>query len=464
MKTNHENIKIFYDIVINNGCIIDPKEELITNTNIGVKNGKIKTLSKERLSGTKEINAKNMIISPGFIDFCSHVDGNLYSGCCIARQGGTTTIGGYRNFDGKAIKKIAEEGFIINHGFCISHSFTLRIASGIENPYRPATKKEIKTMAYLAEKFIEYGALGIHFGLEFFPGTSKDEIINIARISKKYNCLILIHMRKDGLEALDYFDDILITAKKTEAPIHILKLMYMVGIGNAMDPTLEMIDLAREQGFDITADSGIYDAFPACLGSCIFDPGWENEYRCSYDKLLISSGIYAGNYCNKELFHKLRNDFPDTLVTAFVCNYNDIPKILRKPYIYISTDAAHGPHYPGIGHPETSGTFPKLIGYYSKEKNLINLLEALKKITILPAKRFGLKQKGWIGIGSDADLVIFDYSKIIDKAEYINSGNPNASPEGIEYVIVNGEIVVEKGITYDYRRPGRLLNNFNGIS
>ena len=194
------------------------------------------------------------------------------------------------------------------------------------------------------------------------------------------------------------------------------------------------------------------------IGTNIFDPGWEREYKnTSVNDLLIASGIYMGEYCTKELFEFLRNEFPGTLVTAFVCDEDAISMALKKDYVYVSTNAADGPHYPGIGAPEVSGTFPRLIGRYVREKKELSLIEAIKKITILPATRFGLKDIGSIEVGKNADIVIFDLNKIIDEADFIGRGKPDAPPLGIEYVVINGKRIVENGeLTNDYH-SGRLI-------
>jgi len=130
---------------------------------------------------------------------------------------------------------------------------------------------------------------------------------------------------------------------------------------------------------------------------------------------------------------------------------------LVKPYVYVSTNAADGPHYENIGHPETAGTFPRLLGKYVRELKILPLEEAVKKITLYPALRFGIRNKGEIALGKDADLVVVDLEQIRDCADYIIKGNPNTPPVGIEYVLVNGNLVLSKGNLRQDIMAGQML-------
>ncbi|NLT48960.1 MAG: amidohydrolase family protein [Clostridiales bacterium] len=276
MSDKKNNQKNSYDMAIVNGTVIDVVQEKFVKKNIGITNGKIEKLTTEKISGKEVIDAKGLLISPGFIDFHSHVDGNSYSAACLVKQGGTTTLGGERELSSKSISRV-EDGFVINQGFSISQSFVLRRAVGITNPKRPANSEEISAMVDLARRFMEYGAFAICFGLELVPGTSFDEILALSKVAKEYERPIMVHLRKDGKEALQYFEEIIQVAELTGVSVQILQLMYMVGIGGAMPMALEIIEKARAKGLDIMADSGVYAAYSACIGTGIFEKGWEKE-------------------------------------------------------------------------------------------------------------------------------------------------------------------------------------------
>ena len=450
-----------YDLVIKGGNVICfDKDGILQDTNIGICEGVIKKITKKPISGTVEIDASNKYVSPGFIDFHSHINGRKFSAECMLRQGATTTIGGERIFASSIIRVIETDGFLINHGFYISYSFTLRRAVGIQDPSQKASKTEIDNMIKLAERFFEFGVLGIHFSLEYAPGTEEEELVEILKSAKKYKKVAMIHLRRDGYRAAESLEEIIRVAKATGAAIHILHTMYTAGYDKLLDHFLMRIDEARAEGCDITADTGVYAAYPTFVGSLIFREGWEKGYQegTSESNLLVSSGIHIGEFCSKELFEYIRKNFPTTLITAFVYDQGQIPKALSPKYMMVSTNGAYGPHMKNIGHPEGAGTFPKLISQYVREQHILSLTDAIKKITYMPAQRFQLANKGNIKPEMDADITIFDLDKIEAKASYVNFSDPNSPPEGIEYVIIGGHLILENGkIKAGSENHGKLI-------
>lgn len=460
-----ENENVMYDLVISGGTVISfNPTKILKKYNIGIKGGKICCITKKDIEGEQIINVTGKIVSPGFIDFHSHVAGKQYSAERVVCQGATTTIGGERNFNGKLMRSVAENGFLLNQGFYVSHSFTLRRAVGCNNIYNSASAGNIEDMKTLAANFFENGAFGIHFGLEYVPGTSRDELLQLARVAKKYKRPVLIHMRGDANQAIRHFDEVEEVVLGVGASVHLLHLAYMIGFKGVMDEGIERIRQMRELGGDITADTGLYAAYPNCIGSSILASNWIERYKefdndFSEKRVLVSSGIHTGEFCTPESFAFIREYYPATLVTIFACDEEEITKVIAEPYVFISSNAADGPHYENIGHPETAGTFPKLICKYVREKKLLSLSEALYKITFGPAERFGIPNKGNIKKGMDADFVIFSFDEIQDCADYPGFGNPNAAPKGIDYVIINGDIVCEKNIFTGKRNSGIFLKH-----
>jgi len=164
-----------------------------------------------------------------------------------------------------------------------------------------------------------------------------------------------------------------------------------------------------------------------------------------------------GEYCDEELFCYLRAEHPETLVSAFVCDDDAITTALKRDYVFVSTNAADGPHYMNVGAPEISGTFPRLLGRHVRMNRELTLIEAIRKITMLPARRYGLTDVGEITPGKNADIVLFDKEIILDNADFVDRGDPNAPPDGIAYVLVNGDVVVKGNELTNNRNSGRLL-------
>ena len=458
-KSNHD---IQYDLVLNNGNIIsfDP-DTVLKNCSVGVSEGIIKEISDTPLNGKTVVDVTGKYVAPGFIDFHSHVSGKKFSAECVIRQGATTTISGERNFDRQVIKDISQNGFLINHGFHISHSFTLRRAVGHRDIYTAATTDEINDMKTLLEEFLKSGAFAVHFGLEYVPGTSFDEILALSEIAKKYDRPLLMHTRGDGINALDHFQEIEKVMKQTGVSVHLVHLVYMTGYQGYMEKSLELIKNWRSLGYDVTVDTGLYPAYPSCFGSSLLHGDWTKRYggRISEKDVLISSGIYTGEFCTKERFNVLRERFPYTMATVFVGEDPAIDKAIVEPFVMISSNSADGPHYEDVGHPESAGTFPKLLGYYVRTRKLLELIPAVSKITREPALRFGVPNKGFVKEGYDADIVVFDFDKIMDCAKYACDGDPNEPPEGIDLVYVNGKQVCSYNVINREKNYGKTVKH-----
>jgi N-acyl-D-amino-acid deacylase len=223
---------------------------------------------------------------------------------------------------------------------------------------------------------------------------------------------------------------------------------------------LQMIENARAKGLSIMCDSGVYEAFATFVKSAVFDPGWTRRYNCTLGDLMISSGEYVGHRCTEEIYDYVRTKEEGVVGTAFVGVLPDLALALRQPYVMVSTDAGLS-DAPGNGHPQDAGTYPRVFQKLVREQGVLSLMEAVKKSSWLPARQLRLFDKGWIGTGADADLVVFDPRTIEDTANYVGLGSPDSKPIGIEYVIVNGVPVVDGGETREDRMPGKILRQSN---
>ena len=241
--------KPIYDVVVGGGSILDVITGKKFRGYLGIDGDKIACISRSVLHGKKYENAEGKVVAPGFIDFHSHVDGNPFLGRMYGTAGrDDNPWRGERFLSGKRVRDISRHGVIINQGFSLSASFVLRQAVGLRDPRRPASREEIRAMADMADHFLAAGAFAISFALEFVPGTSYPEMEALGRVAKNYDRPLLIHLRKDGVEGLQYFEEIFRVARATGVKIHFVQLQYMVGIGGAMSRALAMMDAAREEG------------------------------------------------------------------------------------------------------------------------------------------------------------------------------------------------------------------------
>lgn len=458
---------MIFDIVISNGTIIEPKTQIQTVGNIGIKDGKISTVTRNPLEGKEAIDARNKIVCPGFVDIHSHLSFPLYTAWLSARQGITTCLSGncgltpmmpVRDY----LDQMEQKGYPINFATLAGHSWTFREMVGIRDPHAAASPSQIEEMEKIAEQALEDGAIGISFGIEYAPGATMEEILPLAAIAAKYDKLVTIHTRRDSLDFAGGLYEAIEISEKTGARVQISHLAYQFGVHpEVAHMALCMIDRAIERKLPILCDSGIYEAFATFVKSAVFDDGWHERYGCQVSDLMISTGKYVGQRATQEMIDDIKANEEGTIGTAFVGVLPDLALALKRPYTMVSTDGGLSDK-PGNGHPQDAGTFPRVFQKLVREQGVLTMMEAVEKSSYLPAKQMGIADaKGWIGTGADADLVVFDPKTIRDNADYVGIGQPDAPPDGIEYVIVNGVAVVSEGKAIEDMLPGKILRQQN---
>lgn len=456
---------MIYDIAINNCTIIDPNKDELYISNIGIHEGVFSAITSEPLEGSQKIDAKYNMVCPGFIDVHSHIDGQvIYAAETSAKQGITTVIGGNCGISPNNIKKLFQdfEGyknqFPMTHGVMIGHSFTLREEVGIKDRYKPAAKGQIDKMVALADKALQEGAGGISFGLEYAPGTSKEEIIALCRVAASYNRPVSVHTRYDGVRYQEGLKEMIEAAEETGVRVIISHLSYMYAYGQ-MEQVVSILEQARKKGIHVVADSGMYTEFVTGIGSAVFDDGFLERLNIDYSDVIIASGPYKGVRCTQNLFEKIRSSAEDNLdigAIAMVGEKDEMLKAFDFQYTMMGTDSAVGGDERNISHPQDAGSYPKFLNTMVNKIKKMTWLEAIRRCTQLPADFFDLKDKGRIEIGADADLVIFDPDEICDTASLPTFGAVDSLPLGMRYVIGNGRIIVENG--------KYMANCFNGKS
>lgn len=444
-----------FDLVIKNGTLVDPEKGTAVHGNIGVINNKISKVTADEIHGKCEIDAKAQVVCPGFIDVHSHLDGCMETGRLSALQGITTSVGGNCGASPENIKDFLDEqgkkGFLINQAELVG-AVTLRKAVGVTDPYVAADKDQIDRMCMLLKKAFEDGAMGMSLGLEYSPGCSFEELAAICRIAAEYDRLISVHTNVTGPKDLSSLIQVIELAEITGAHFLVSHLVYQYGMG-IMTEALELIDKARAEGIRISVDSGMYKDFTTGIGSAVYDEAHMTGFGWKYEDLLAASGKYKGQRLNEEMYKELRALCPHDSVICFTGVEEEIYEALNKSYIMPSTDTGKNPK----SHPQNIGTFPRFFRKMVRERKELSLVEAVRRCTLLPAETFSLKDKGRLSEGADADIVIFDINKIADRAWFPGLGEPDAAPIGINYVIVNGTIVVDEGSLVENVLPGKTL-------
>ncbi|MCH3965066.1 MAG: amidohydrolase family protein [Clostridium sp.] len=447
-----------YDVTIKNGYIADPERMTVEKGNIGINSGRICTVTDTPISGRITIDASGRIVSPGFIDIHAHINGDAVCGKLSLAQGITTTIGG--NCGGGILdvenffSRQDSGGFPINQAQFVGHSFLLRNEAGACDPYVPATKRQIKTMKKLLRQSFREGAIGVSFGLEYAPGSSFEEVIELSRIAAEYGRLVSIHTRLSGPGELESLKEAIDISEITGARVQISHLVYQYGTG-IMAPALEMIESARKSGFDVWADSGMYTNFATGMNTSVYDPDHIKKFGWKYGSMLVASGKYKGQYLTESLYHELRKSLEDIIVICFTGVEEEIYDALNADFVVPSSDA--GPSPSGNikeGHPQNSGTFPRFFREMVHNKNRLSIIDAVRKSSLLPAEILGFENKGRIREGADADLVVFNPDTICDNSDF---EIPDRQPSGIDYVIVNGKISVKNGHVLDNALSGRSI-------
>ena len=443
-----------YDLVINNGRVIDPESGLDEVRHIGVINGRIVTISNSALVGAREIDAGSLVISPGFVDI--HAHGQTEEAYCLMVQDGVTS--GFELEIGTAHvgEWYAERsgGQVLNYGISIGHipirmslfndpGRFLPMAAGGNGIAGPEIMDRMEEMM---RQGIAEGAVAIGFGLAYTPAATQTEIQAMLEIATQVGATAHIHTR-GGLNGLQQIID---SARDIETSLHIVHANSSGG--SYINEFLAIIQRARELGQDVTTEMYPYGASYSDIASALFD-NWEDWEDNRFQR---NMWVATGERLTRESFGRYRQIGGG--VITFSRTEEQTRIALQHPLTMVASD---GRILNGRGHPRSSGTFAKVLGRYVREEQLISLMDALRRMTIEPARRLeafvpAMRNKGRIRVGADADITIFDPDSIIDQATYTN---PILPSQGVEYVVVNGAVVLDQGILNPEIRPGVAIRN-----
>jgi dihydroorotase len=308
-----------------------------------------------------------------------------------------------------------------------------------------AGEVELKLMGEAIRRGLDEGALGVGFGINYTPAAEPSEIEAIFSVAAERAVPAFVHTRAFGMPAIQ---EAITAAKKTGASLHIVHVGSS-GIGD-LPEVLKLIDASKAAGMDISTEVYPYTAASTMLESAMFNPGWQENLKIDYGDVAWSA---TGERLTQETFEKYRKQ--GGWVVMYMMKDENVERAIAHPGVIIASDGV--PFIDGKGHPRGAGTFARVLGHYSRDKKLLPLMDALAKMTILPARRLeghvpAMKQKGRIAIGADADVTVFNPATIIDRATFEAPTTPSA---GIPHVIVNGSFVVRDGEVQKDAMPGQ---------
>lgn len=462
-----------YDLVLAGGRVMDPASGLDAIRHVGIRGSQIAAVSATPLAGKSSIDVSGLVVAPGFIDPHSHaqsLEGNRFQArdgvtTALELESGAMPIGDwYRSREGQALQ---------NYGATIGHIYS-RIAVMHEKStwdeirtvrldasqakgdwaFRKAAPAEVDAMIARLDRGLAEGALGIGMGPAYTPAAGRDELLRVFELAARRKALAFIHLRSAGeVEpggSIDALQEVLANVAATGASVHIVHIGSM---GLRQTPRLlSMIDGARARGLDVTTEVYPYTAASTYLQSAMFEPGWQQRLAVGFQDIQWAA---TGERLTEESFGRYRKQ--GGLVVIHMIPEDSVRAALVHPGVFVGSDGV--PLTNGGGHPRGVGTYARILGRYVREEKVLDLMTALRKITVMVAQRLepfvpAMRSKGRLAVGADADVTVFDAARVIDRATY---EKPAQFSEGIRHVIVGGAFIVKDEQLVPNVTPGRPI-------
>ncbi len=452
-----------YDLVIQDGRVIDPASGLDAVRNVGITHGKVMKISPQPLTGQRVIDARGLVVAPGFIDLHQHVQ-ELASERVKALDGVTTALEMEIGKPDVAAFLQAKEGHsIINYGTAASHAAARSLVFGAPLPDsgllpkagvatdQPASAEQIENMKARLQHELDAGALAIGMGIQYTPGATRWEVIQIFRFAAEHGVPVYTHVRSAGKiepgSSIESIAEVIAASAVTGASLHIVHVNSSCG-SQALD-CLSLIAGARAQGLDITVEAYPYEAGMTYINSALFNPGWQEKFGITYHDLMLPE---TGERLTQERFEQLHNSTDRHLVVLFNNTMDAVDAVFRNPLVMVASDG-------GPGHPRNAGTFCRTLARYVRSQGTLSLMDAIRKMSLMPAQMLGRSTpaaqfKGRLQEGADADVVIFNPETVSDRATYQHPMEPSV---GVEYLLVGGVVVVDQGKLKEGVFPGKAL-------
>jgi N-acyl-D-aspartate/D-glutamate deacylase len=444
-----------YDLVLAGGRVLDPESGLDAVMNVGIRDGRIVTVTEGSIEGARTIDVAGLVVAPGFVDLHAHGQ-DLVSSQLQARDGVTTALeleGGV--FDVDAWYGEREGEAPVNFGATVSHGQARRTVLGWDDwVYGAATDQQIDSMGALLARGLDQGALGVGYGIQYTPGARREEITRLFSLAAERGATSFVHVRYAGLvepgSSAEAIHEMIANAAGTGASVHIV---HIGSSGLLQVPyLLDLIDGARANGIDVTTEVYPYTAASTNIRAAIFDPGWRTRLGADYGDI---EWVETGERLDSASFMARREE--GGMIIAHVIPESSVTAALGRASVMVASDGV--PFVDGRAHPRGAGTFARVLGRYVREQGALSLMEALRKMTLLPAQRLEayvphMAEKGRLRQGADADITVFDPQTVIDRATFADPDQPS---RGIRHVIVGGTFVVQDGELIEDARPGRAI-------
>ncbi|MCZ0936483.1 MAG: amidohydrolase family protein [Gemmatimonadetes bacterium] len=445
-----------YDLVLAGGRVMDPESGLDAVRDVGIRDGTIAAVSESPLDGETVVDVSGLVVAPGFIDLHAHGQ-DLFSSQLQAQDGVTTALElesgtgdvdeWYASREGKAA---------IHYGATASHGAARRLALGGQRQAvrLAADLEQVVVMEDRLRDELGRGALGLGFGIQYTPGARREEIHRLFQLAAEEGVANFVHVRYAGLvepgSSIEAVHEMIANAASTGAGVHIVHIGSS-GLGQV--PTLlSMIEGAQASGLDVTTEVYPYTAASTDIRAAIFDPGWRERLGGDFGDIEWDA---TGERLTEDTFNERRET--GGRIIAHIIPQEMFELALAHPAVMVASDGV--PFVNGQGHPRGAGTFARVLGRYVREEGLLTLMDALRKMTLMPAQRLDayvpqMANKGRIRVGADADITVFDPATVIDNATFQSPTEPSS---GIEHVLVAGTFVVRDAELIETALPGQAI-------
>jgi N-acyl-D-aspartate/D-glutamate deacylase len=452
-----------YDLVIEGGRVMDPESGLDAIRNLGITNGKIARISSDPLAGKRVLSAKNLVVAPGFIDLHQHAQDND-SGRVKAFDGVTSGLEMEIGVPDVAAFFHQKDGHsLINYGTTASHAAARAAAFGVSLPEgellapagpstnQPATAEQMQKIKDRLRHELDAGALGIGMGIQYTPGATRLEVIQTFRLAAERRVPVFTHVRSFGrLEpgsSIEAVSEVIGAAAISGASLQIVHINSSC-LQDGLE-CLSMVAGARARGIDVTTEAYPYIAGMTYINSALFNPGWKEKLGIDYNSLQLPD---TGERLTKERFDELHNSTNAQVVLLFMNTQEMVDAVIPNPLVMIASDGEKG-------HPRNAGTYSRILAYYVREKGSLTLMDAIRKMSLMPAQRLekatpAARLKGRLQEGADADIIIFDRQTVTDRSTYKAPMEPST---GMQFVIVGGTVLIDQGKLVPNTFPGEPL-------